>query len=494
MESPTEDACVKREVVSITGAISLDYKDIPTAQNNVFRAPSSCKKCLKERSGKNNKWKQRQLRKQTKANSPIVIQLKDTLKAALKQKQRTLADTMLRSKQREEAEDCKLSNSDISVVSDEDIASSKEIKTKKDVKNLSALISVIEKTHRKDKKFHVGSNNLARNNRTKSSKFVADYVLNNATYSSENSEPMSSKPRSIAECENVEVICNDLNESDKGSYLEDTESDSVSTISSSESQCDSDISNSQPETVDSEMSPEELERLAQFTTGCPLIRYDCPPSECPQCLSEFYNFQYYYDQGLYQTYQVPPETKESAEESLGDESLGGEEVESGPEVQEEERETPPEEGHSAEIKMDTDISSEKSDPSDERSRKPSPKQLLEIGIKSPQESFPDNVYVDLTDTDVTFTVYYHHDLTEDTESNYANTPTFLPPLVPYHMMTPYTTNPFFTVPYCYWPYMYPPSYSLRSPMYLPEDTESIPKTHMIPPKELQKCKWVVITR
>lgn len=487
MECSTGDTCfVKREVVSVTGAVRLDSRDIPTAQNNAFRLPpSSCKKCLKERTGKNNKWKQRQLRKQTKANSPIVIQLKDTLKAALKQKQRTLADTLLKSKQREESEDCKLSNSDVSVVSDEEIASSKEIKTKKDVKNLSALISVIEKTHRKDKKFHVGSNNLARNTRTKSSKFVADYVLNNATYSLENTDQVSSKPRSIAECENVEVICNDLNESDKGSYMEDTESDTVSTISSSESQCESDASNSQPETMETEMTPEELERLAQFTTGCPLIRYDCPPSECPQCLSEFYyNYQYYYDQGLAQPFQAPPETKEPQEESLESEA------EEGVEVIEESQSQVEDEATEAEI-IDTNSPNEKSDSPTKPSKKASTKQLLDIGIKSPQEPFPDDVYVDLTDTDVTFTVYYHHDLTEDVESNYASTPTFLPPMVPYHMMTPFTTNPYFTVPYCYWPYMYPPSYSLRNSMYLPEDTESIPKTHMIPPKELEKCKSVI---
>lgn len=466
--------CVKREVVSITGAIQLEYKDIPTAQNNAYRlSASSCKKCLRERTGKNNKWRQKQLRKQTKANSPIVIQLKDTLKAALKQKQRTLH----KSKHREESEDWKLSNSDVSVVSDEETASSKEIKTKKDVKNLSALISVIEKTHRKDKKFHVGSNNLARNTQTKNSEFVADYVLNNATYSSENSDQVSSKPRSIAECENVEIICNDLNESDRSSNVEDTESDTVSTISSSESQCDSEISNSQPETMDSEMTQEELEKLAQYTTGCPLIRYDCPPSECPQCLSEFYyNYQYYYDQGLLHTYQVPPETKDVVEESPEADLEEGEDPEGV-------EEPPPAE------KMDTNSSSEKLDSKEEQGRKAPPKQLLEIGIKSSQESYSDDVYVDLTDTDVTFTVYYHHDLAaEDTESNYANTPTFLPPMVPYHMMTPYTTNPYFSVPYCYWPCVYPPSYSLRSPLYLPEDTESIPKTHMIPPKELEKCK------
>lgn len=46
---------------------------------------------------------------------------------------------------------------------DEEIVSSKEIKTKKDVKNLSVLILVIEKIYRKDKKFYVGFNNFVRN-------------------------------------------------------------------------------------------------------------------------------------------------------------------------------------------------------------------------------------------------------------------------------------------------------------------------------------------
>lgn len=69
---------------------------------------------------------------------------------------------------------------------DEEIVSSKEIKTKKDVKNLSVLILVIEKIYRKDKKFYVGFNNFVRNIRTKSFKFVVDYVLNNVIYFLEN--------------------------------------------------------------------------------------------------------------------------------------------------------------------------------------------------------------------------------------------------------------------------------------------------------------------
>lgn len=151
----------------------------------------------------------------------------------------------------------------------------------------------------------------------KSFKFVVDYVLNNVIYFLENIDQVSSKFRSIVECENVEVICNDLNESDKGLYMEDIESDIVFIILSFEFQCEFDVLNLQLEIMEIEMIFEELERLVQFIIGCLLIRYDCSFSECFQCLFEFYyNYQYYYDQGFVQFFQVFLEIKEFQEESL----------------------------------------------------------------------------------------------------------------------------------------------------------------------------------
>ncbi|KAK3090788.1 hypothetical protein FSP39_014625 [Pinctada imbricata] len=495
-----ERVVVKREEVSVTNAGYMDFKDIPTAQNAMFRLnpTSSCKKCLKVRHGRNGKWRQKNTRtKPSKANTPIVIQLKDTLKAALKQKQRSLIETVQKSKTKDVSSGDTVQTTEIGSTSDDKV-SNKGNRTKRDVKNLSALISVIEKKENK-----VSGSNLSKNIQSMNSKFVANYVLNNSTYSTEYSEPISK--RSIVECENVDIICNDLNNSDKCSSQEDSESDNGSTVSSTEAHSDSDASMSvQPEATETEMSPEELEKLAEFTTGAPLIRYDCPPSECPQCLNELWAAQCYYG---FQNYHVdntnidpnlgtttateenhtrPSESEIDDEESVNvyeDSEVFGDTAESANEFQNEE------ETQSAES-TDSKISEES------KQRHNSQRQLLEIDIagrggKPPPDPFHDSVYIDLTDTDVTFTVYYHHDTAAQDDVNVtyatATTHTYLPSAASYQMMAAYqATNSFVNLPYWYWPYVYPPMFTLPTPLYWPGDSPSIPKTLMIPPKELEK--------
>lgn len=457
---------VKREVVSVMNAVSFDLKQFyPSYNTNV----SSCKRCLKERSKGNNRWKQKSKRKDrcNKANTPIVIPFKDTLKAALNRKQKSLAET-LRAKKDSMDTDSKSSESD----AQDDVVSPKEIKTKKDVKNLSALISVLEKSHQKQT-FSAPSN-LVKNSKKSYSKFVVNYVLNNSYMTHDNGD----KPRSIVECDNVDLICNDLNSSEKSSITEESESDNGSVISSSEIQSDSDASSTQLETPESEFTKEELEQLARYTTGCPLIRYDCPPADCPQCQSDLANLQYYCNT-LDQS-SAKPHTEVRISDIPQDEDEASETIEEPtPEFQE----------HATDSALSRKRNPQSDSTSSDNSAQ-SKKQLLDIDIakrknKSGTYHYPDSVFIDLTDTDVTFTVYYNHDYPYHTNDSYYATSQSTYPLLSYSSTT--MSSYLAMSPYWYWPYLYPPY--LSSSLYMPADTSSIPRHLMIPPEELRSCKY-----
>ncbi|CAG2217460.1 CCR4 [Mytilus edulis] len=463
----------KREVVSISNAVSFDLKHFYPSYTTTV---SSCKRCLKERSKGNNRWRQKPKKREkfNKSNTPIVIPLKDTLKAALNRKQRSLADTLLRAKKDTTDTDSKSSESD----AQEEIISPKEIKTKKDVKNLSALISVLEKSHQKDT--YSATTNLSKNSKKSYSKFVANYVLNNSYILPESND----KPRSIGECDNVDVICNDLNSSEKSSITEESESDNGSVVSSSEIQSDSDLSSTHQETTESEFTKDELEQLARYTTGCPLIRYDCPPADCPQCQSDLYQLQYYCN-----TLEEDPKSKEIHQVKTSEISQDvQEQAECSAEITSSNTSTPEFQGNSTY----SALSRKRNPPNDNILSKDknaqTKKQLLDIDIakkenKSGTYLYPDSVFIDLTDTDVTFTVYYNHNYPFGNQTNdfsYANSQSTYP-LMSYSS----TTMSYMAMsPYWYWPYMYPPMYNLSSPLYMATDTSTIPKTLMIPPEEL----------
>lgn len=485
---------VKREVVSIMDAVELADS---ACVRNVWKASTTvappCKKCQKERSRNGPKWKQKSRQKPTKANTPIVIQLKDSLKAALRQKQRSLADNTGK---------CKDVEISVNNEKDELTTSIKQLKRKNDVKQLSALISVIEKSNRKDR-----YTNFTQSAQNRNSKLVADYVLNNASYGSD----VKDRPRNITDCENVDIICNDLNSSEKSSVTtEDTESENGSTISSSEIQSDSDQSLSNPENPENpKMSKDELEKLARFTTGCPLIRFDCPPSECPQCLSELYNTQYYYNYGNSafefhkdqegQTTITLPDSQHSAVHKESEETSS---------TSSESSITPP-----VQSKLSKNAQPFKSRNLSVQRSIDRNRQLLDIDItgrggNSSQDLYPDSVFIDLTDTDVTYTVFYEHEMTvmdiseistmngrqQDSMANFYATSRN-------HSMSEAMLQPSFfegpssdvSAPHWYWPYMYPPMYSLVSPLCVPLDSSNIPKTQMIPPHQLKACKYRIIT-
>ncbi|XP_069124351.1 uncharacterized protein [Argopecten irradians] len=486
-------AVVKREVVSIMDAVDPIE---PTYLKNLWKSPPtntppSCKKCQKERSRNNSpKWKQKSRQKPTKANTPIVIQLKDSLKAALRQKQRSLADTVVKCKDVEVSVD---NEGESTQGREENTANIKQLKRKNDVKHLSALISVIEKSHQKDTNFTHSAQN-------RNSKLVANFVLNNAKYITDTKD--ISRPRSIIECDNVDVICNDLNSSEKSSVTtEDTESENGSTISSSEIQSDSDQSVSYENSENSRMSKDDLEKLALFTTGCPLVRFDCPPSECPQCLSDMYSTQYYYshaDQAVDfhkdQEVEEPSPTSFSVRSSSQDSEVDEASVASSTDTSEASTTIPP-----VQSKLSKNAQPFKSrNPKNNCQKSSRGRQLLDIDIagrggKLSDELFPDSVYIDLTGTDVTYTVYYDDSWLADSndsssiiaqqqcaENNYA--------ISRNHSMSELMWQQGLygdpSMPHCYWPYSYPSMYSLTSSMYnFP--TGAVPKTQLIPPHQLK---------
>ena len=475
---------------------------------------STCKKCQRERTrNRDFRHKHKGRRKPaTRANTPIVIQLEDTIRAAIQQRQKSRENLLKKQESSETAE----GGGETDNSSDSRESEGKDNRTCKNVKNFSAFITAVEKVPEKDINCVKGNINP---DKSSNEKKVAEFVLNNTPLAQTSTKAVAKK-RSIVECENVEVICNDLNSVE--STVEDTEeSEIASTTSSSEIQSDSDTSNVHDGPVCQEFSPDELKKLADYTTGCPLIRYECPPSECPQC--QWYNNQILDQETVCHNskatqklsqrssrhnkhstksaqksyhHRVPsfPQCTESQETSNSDseqEDIADQDVSIG---------EPCHSGDSG-LYYNSRWPLEGKNTYFRSDRLSNHKQLLDIDIAGKQKSlyglqssqFLDSVYIDLTDSDVSFTVYYHHNLIENQgytsfSSTYAKYT--LSNITGPHLHGP--VSPFFSVPYyhqyVYWPSYYTPMYNLTAPFCLPPD-DKLPKTAMIPPDELPKCKY-----
>ena len=499
---------VKRAQVSVS--VDLSKEDVhvlsaPTVYNDNRLPP--CKKCQQERY-RNKEYKQNNKKgkkKQNRANTPIVIQLKDTLKAAIQQKQKNKQNWLQKQESNElkDEGDIETDNS-----SDRSEIHWRSNRNRKKSKNLSSYFNDVRKTGRKD--FALHSNTHKRNGIESpfTEKLVAEYVLNNV-----NDTQAPSKlchKRNIVECDNVEVICNDLTGVEPAP--EDTESEISSTTSSSEIHSDSDISNSQETNGTHEFTSYELQQLAAYTTGCPLVRYDCAPANCPQCqwYSQVSDQKPVYKHPTsksssgkrtrskkfaHKTHRVPIR-KNTATVELDNISN----TESDVDVSEV-TDTPSE----ASADTDTSVCDNNSPVSKGKSfqwedrRKSQKKQLLDIDIagrskclgsgKVQNDLYLDSVYIDLTDTDVTFTVYYHHSFPE-TDSVYSNN--YASPFTRitgphHHDFVPFYSVPYSYQQYLYWSTLYNPMYTLPMPFCL-EPKESLPKTAMVPPGDLPKCK------
>ncbi|KAK3801961.1 hypothetical protein RRG08_064555 [Elysia crispata] len=195
-------------------------------------------------------------------------------------------------------------------------------------KNLSALISVIEKAHRKEPAQDIEPN-LSQNSAADAK--LSGSILNNASSAASPSRSLHDaevKRRNMAECDNVELICNDLSaattsaaprpamdheedpqdgdrsamsESPCTTTDESDQSDKASVASSSDTLSEDLAGELLPALDGGEMTPRELQQLAQYTTGVPLLRYDVPAPHhhhhhhhhpaCPQCAAWYAHSQ-----------------------------------------------------------------------------------------------------------------------------------------------------------------------------------------------------------
>ncbi|KAL4239374.1 CCR4-NOT transcription complex subunit 6-like [Mactra antiquata] len=521
---------VKR--VSVSAAVELFRDEVPSlSMPSVYTdTVPTCKKCQRERN-RNRDFRQNKKtkRKQNRANTPIVIQLKDTLKAAILQKQKTRKNLLQKQESNETRDegDVETDNS-----SDKSDIVCKVNKQRKNVKNLSAFI---EKSAKKDTT-NSSYCNLSRENPFHD-KFVAEYVLNNITNSH---LPMKvGHKKNIVECENVDVICNDLNSIE--STVEDTEESEISsTTSSSEIQSDSDISNPHDSPQSQEFTSDELRQLAEFTTGCPLVRYDCAPSNCPQCLwykaqadlskthknqhAQPYHstctskHQHTYRHGrrnkskkFAQQNQRVPSPRVSATVKVKNISNNESDVEEAttdsPSESSNDTDTLSPEGHSPVSKHGS------FNWSDQCETYYQPMQLLDIDFagkhsksshySTNNEPYIDGVYIDLTNTDVTFSVYYHHNLNDESSmysGSYNDYTSSNVTGIHHQDYLPYNSVPYFQQ-YLYWSTYYAPMCSIPMPLCLQPD-ESLPKTAMVPPEELAKFntssppprQWIPLAR
>ncbi|KAL8584962.1 hypothetical protein ACOMHN_043598 [Nucella lapillus] len=338
-------------------------------------------------------------------------------------------------------------------------AVSRMVRGEKSKKNLTALISVMEKAHHKER-CHVESN-LAGPSYA-DSKLCR--LLNNQLCGRGNA---FSQQRSIADCENVEVICNDLYKHGKGGGGEDADSvcdDNSSVSSSSEAASDPECILVE-ESSGFEFSSEELQRLAQYTTGYPIYRYDCSPDECPQCMSMWYYHKACLYDGCYTDAASSAHsawTRSGCRDGDHDTTLEASEEEE--EAEETESEDPADctvraiPGKRSRTSGSTPSAQEPA--SDliswgrDRSQSPSsvpgvdcvelgppstrtphhsrpslwsggPRQLWDIDIspggrvwggvqqQHPSNPYPNSVYLELTGTDVSISVFYHHSLLQD---------------------------------------------------------------------------------
>lgn len=463
MTQATTMRTVKREVVSANLEVISEEKFARRREGI-----SSCASCQKERS-RNQRCKNRGKRKQSKAHTPIVIHLKDTLKAMKRQKSYSDVDEKLMNEISEDinyaAEPFDPNLKHFHTTNNTHQASKYKRIAKKDGKNFNAFLSVIEKAHRKNhwssgvdsnldltdfRVGHWGSLDLTDNILMKlQSEFSLNNKSNNLSRACNPNSKETTKRRSIVECDNVDLICNDLTSIGDRDISSPEESE-VDSRSSSEFQSDSEISN--PEGYNNDLSKVELKKLARYTTGIPLVRYDCVPSECAACLANYYN-------ALDQNFCFSPLWRDEAyvnDDTREDELRYPEQNVDVTEVKSRKTATVSTKGI---FKSAVKCSSAKQ------------KQLCDIGIRR-QNPLDENqclnsVFIDLTDTDVNFTVYYHH-----------------------RHRDPIAHDKYATHPHQDHSWIYQPSYYQApiypTPLYIPSD--SLPKTLMIPPSELKNCK------
>jgi CCR4-NOT transcription complex subunit 6 len=324
----------KQETVSMA---NLEVVSAESFQQRL-EGMSSCVDCLKERSKDavvSREARGRRHRKPTRVrlNSPIVVRLQDTIKVSVKHKLKP-------SPRSSDIESESSSSDDGSSLKKETVSLSRKhlsghlLRLSRNDKNFNAFLSAIEKVHLKDHGTLSGRlENLEEYVCRVKDKAVANTLLNNSINcrTSINDKDGKSNCRSLEafiQSQNIDLICNDLSskssafDSDESSTDEPSE-DSSALSSPEESSSESDLVSSS-ESLEEELSKEELERLTNFTTGFAVTKYECLPYECPECLAAYYTYAQYHTQGSdfyksqeedYDLTDVESDSSESAESS-----------------------------------------------------------------------------------------------------------------------------------------------------------------------------------
>lgn len=439
----------------------------------------SCSGCHKERTKKPDGQRNgRSKRKQVKSKTPIVICLKDTLDAALK----------LKHKEKEKLNG--ITTTKPTLVSASQSSSlmvphtkNPDWRRRKD-KNFRAFLSVIEKVHQKD----TGRNIVSNLDYASMKSF--DSTLNNVSYQPRHKVTSYRQSlrhfQRIKERGNVQVICNDLSKSqDTKVELDATESETSSVSSGSDityewdgnSSLHADMSGVRvcPDSQENRLliKFDELRKLADYATGRPLVRRPF----CMGCLYEWTSMKYFYSQFEYGSTCDVITRKYSLDKRRTADT-------DSPELD------------SCSISSTTDQDSD----SDSSPLTTSLDELDDCDqelLESDQHQCIDHcVYIDLTDTDISFSVYYHENLPKENKQsedfNYAN---YIPPypFPPTSTATTSTTSKSMSAggidpSFVYYPF----TFGSSSEVPLFQCDPLLPKTVMIPPKELKKCKYHLV--
>ncbi|CAL1530723.1 unnamed protein product [Lymnaea stagnalis] len=331
---------VKREVVSASANLEVISQE--SFVKRLEGMSSTCVNCQRERTRTTQrnktgrKGKSGRRKQHSKSTMPIVIHLKDTLPSGKKYRQSSLdgdSDVSTKSTDEEQQFSGYLTDSHHipPLYSDVDSIpefipqynnhhfhqswpqpfyhqimpsgaaqlrnhsrnSTSQKAKEKSRKNLTALISVIEKAHRKEPLYI--EPNLSKN----SPDAKLCNMFNNFSFTSHSDQDV--KRKNMAHCNNVDLICNDLSKSAEKLLESPDDSDSsdkVSLVSSSDTLSDDVADLPVPDELRGhDLTLTELEELAEYTTGAPLIRYDCPPPHCPECVHAWHTLQYYQYEG-----------------------------------------------------------------------------------------------------------------------------------------------------------------------------------------------------
>ncbi len=449
---------------------------------------SSCLDCLRQRAREahsdSHQTHKRRKTSRIRLNSPIVVRLQDTIKVSVKNRlKRSPKSSDVDSDQSsDDGFPCKKET-----VSLNNIIHNKSWKSLRGDKNFNAFLSAIERVHLKDHgSLSANLENLEEFVRSTKEKHRIGGFLNNSINNlgsiSDKDQAAIRRSLEFLEKDNVDLICNDL--SSKSSAIdseecgEDSEQSENSSIISSteESQSESDISS---DSQGEDLSTEELERLTEFTTGYPLTRYDCPPHECPECLTAYYAY----------TSSYYPECPSHADYSSNDSDDTASDI-----SELEDRRSRTEAKYAVRVlqKGKVEVSVGALHHHSKRQKQQHQQQHHRYNNRRPSRpnyEHLNSVYVDLSDTDVAFSVQYHQ-LSENSDGSAVGAMS-LPDwfMYPYGIMGYMPVSlPYYLMPIYYLPY---PLLTMPKPICVPRNTRclSSSKLCMVPAHEVKSCKF-----